>query len=227
MAKILFAERESEYFIQRKIIFEQAGYEVFHFSSEADMPDWEGVQDISGVVVNEQFTLDNPTDLIDKMKSQFAAPVMVFTGKTDEADHSFLLESGADDVITKTATPRLWQARLNALLRPAASKSNSLLTFGLLVIDARARLVTLNDKEIYLTSHEFELLWLLASNAGRVISREHVYKTIIDKPYQDDTRTVDVRISRLRKKLEDDSSQPGKIKTIWKQGYIFVKDAWR
>ncbi|TMP77148.1 DNA-binding response regulator, partial [Pseudoalteromonas ruthenica] len=89
------------------------------------------------------------------------------------------------------------------------------------------RLVTLNNREVYLTSHEFELLWLLARNAGNVLSREYVYQTIIEKPYQDDTRTVDVRISRLRKKLEDDPSQPSKIKTIWKQGYIFVREAWK
>lgn len=227
MAKILVAENETARFVEHKIFFEQAGHEVFHFSHEAQMSQWGLNSEIGGVVMSESFTVGDPTGLIEKIKTQFSVPVMVFTEEMDEEAHSLLLESGADDVVTKTATPRLRQARLNALLRRPSEDKPIILRFGSLVIDSKARLVTLRNKEVYLTSHEFELLWLLASNAGNVISREDVYRTIIDKPYQDETRTVDVRVSRLRKKLEDDSSQPAKIKTIWKKGYIFVRDAWR
>ncbi|TMO62572.1 response regulator transcription factor [Pseudoalteromonas aurantia] len=227
MAKILIAESEVECFTQRKIMFEEAGHEVFQFSDMDEMSQWATSEDVCGVVLSEHFTLGDPTHLIEKVKAKFLAPIMVCTDLKDEDTHSALLESGADDVITTSATPRLWQARLNALLRQYSSDKSAVLTFGSLVVDSQARLVTLNNREVYLTSHEFELLWLLARNAGNVLSREYVYQTIIEKPYQDDTRTVDVRISRLRKKLEDDPSQPSKIKTIWKQGYIFVREAWK
>ena len=84
----------------------------------------------------------------------------------------------------------------------------------------------LEQREIILTSHEFELLWLLASNAGEVLNRDYVHQQMIGRQYDGLDRTVDVRISRLRKKLFDNTSKPYRIKTVCGQGYLFVADAW-
>jgi two-component system OmpR family response regulator/two-component system response regulator RstA len=119
-------------------------------------------------------------------------------------------------------------ARINALLRRGKpiERVNDELQFGDLIIDKTSRIVKLSDTEITLTSHEFELLWLLASNAGEVLSREHVHQHMIGRQYDGLDRTVDVRVSRIRKKLGDNSDKPYRIKTVWGQGYLFVSDAW-
>ena len=148
----------------------------------------------------------------------------------DEDVHSLFLELGADEVIAKDAKPRLWRARLDALLKrqlPYEEESQpEQLSFGQLHIDKNTRRVSFAQERIDLTTHEFELLWLLASQAGKVVKREFVYEQILGKYYRPDTRTIDVRISRLRKKLHDNPSRPEKIKTIWRQGYLFVTDVW-
>ena len=84
----------------------------------------------------------------------------------------------------------------------------------------------LHGKNVDLTSQEFDLLWLLASRAGEVQNRDYIYKAVVGREYDGMDRSVDVRISRLRKKLQDSNETPFRIKTIWGQGYLFVPDAW-
>nr|WP_275446978.1 winged helix-turn-helix domain-containing protein [Pseudoalteromonas sp. Of7M-16] len=146
---------------------------------------------------------------------------------------SLLLELGADDVIATNAKPRLWRARLEAILRKKqivtsikeAGKETTL-SYGALTIKGDERTVLIDNKRVSLTTHEFDLIWLLASSAPKVVSREEIYQTIIGQDYQISSRTVDVRVSCLRKKLGDNASSPQKIKTVWRQGYLFVKEAW-
>nr|WP_247686865.1 helix-turn-helix domain-containing protein [Pseudoalteromonas luteoviolacea] len=82
------------------------------------------------------------------------------------------------------------------------------------------------NQRVSLTTHEFDLIWLLASKAPKVVSREEIYEKIIGQDYQANSRTIDVRVSCLRKKLGDNATSPQKIKTVWRQGYLFVKEAW-
>nr|WP_239032853.1 helix-turn-helix domain-containing protein [Pseudoalteromonas luteoviolacea] len=82
------------------------------------------------------------------------------------------------------------------------------------------------NQRVSLTTHEFDLIWLLASQAPKVVSREEIYEKIIGQGYQINSRTIDVRVSCLRKKLGDNATSPQKIKTVWRQGYLFVKEAW-
>ena len=84
----------------------------------------------------------------------------------------------------------------------------------------------LNETEIDLTSHEFELLWLLASHAGQVLSRQYIYQLLLNIDFDGKDRKIDVRISRLRKKLNDNIETPFRIKTVWGQGYLFAPEAW-
>jgi DNA-binding response OmpR family regulator len=140
----------------------------------------------------------------------------------------YLSENHVDDYVIKPAEPRVLLARISALLRRGQPSVKAIeeLKFGDLSIDKTSRIVKLSGVEIVLTSHEFELLWLLASNAGEVLSREHVHQHMIGREYDGLDRTVDVRVSRIRKKLGDNSDKPYRIKTVWGQGYLFVSDAW-
>ena len=163
-----------------------------------------------------------------EVRDKYALPILMLTAKGEDFDQVIGLELGADDYVIKPAEPRVLLARITALLRRTQEqdKSVQIVTFGELRIDKNSRIVTLKGQEVSLTSHEFELLWLLASNAGDVLSREYVHEQMIGRQYDGLDRTVDVRISRLRKKLGDNSDKPYRIKTVWGQGYLFVSDAW-
>jgi len=162
-----------------------------------------------------------------EVRDKYSLPILMLTAKGEDFDQVIGLELGADDYVIKPAEPRVLLARVNALLRRhQPQKATEELKFGYLNIDKTSRIVKLSDKEVSLTSHEFELLWLLANSAGEVLSREHVHEKMIGRQYDGLDRTVDVRISRLRKKLGDNSDKPYRIKTVWGQGYLFVSDAW-
>lgn len=168
-----------------------------------------------------------------EIRSSFSGPILFMTAKGDNFDQVLGLELGADDYIVKPVEPRLLLARVHALLRRIApekskpeSNNSDQLVFGKLTIDQKSRQTTIGEEQIQLTSHEFDMLWLLAKNASNVVDRDTLYKEIIGREYDGVDRSADVRISRLRKKLHDDAKAPFRIKTIWGKGFFFVADAW-
>lgn len=168
--------------------------------------------------------------LCKKVRQFYSNPILFMTAKNDAIDQILGLEIGADDYVIKPVQPRVLLARLQALLRrhnrlTEATKSQSL-SFGNLIIDQPSRSVTLNDEQIEFTSHEFDLLWMLAENAGNVVHRDLIYTNLIGREYDGLDRSADVRISRIRKKLNDNAQKPYRIKTIWGKGFFFVADAW-
>jgi len=164
------------------------------------------------------------------LRPEFNGPVLMLTAKSTDFDQVLGLEIGADDYVIKPVEPRVLLARVNALLRrgdlPNQSEEKGEINCGGLYINKASRKVTLQDENVDLTSQEFDLLWLLASKAGEVQNRDYIYKAVIGREYDGLDRSVDVRISRLRKKLHDSTETPFRIKTIWGQGYLFVPDAW-
>jgi DNA-binding response OmpR family regulator len=147
------------------------------------------------------------------------------------------LEIGADDYVKKPVEPRVLLARIRALFRRMtrtrgginpqdAIQEEQELHFGSLRIDTSSRSVYLAGTQVDLTTNEFELLLLLARNEGTVLARDAIYMSIRGAGYDGLDRSVDMYISRLRRKLGDDTSHPSRIKTIWGSGYLFVKDAW-
>ena len=166
------------------------------------------------------------------LRKVYHGPILILTAKSSDIDHVMGLELGADDFVHKPIEPPVLLARLRALLRrnqaagPADSRKAEQISFGRLTINCEAHEVKLGDEVLDFTTQEFELLLYLARNAGTVLSRDDIFNNIRGIEYDGLDRTVDVRISRLRKKLRDNPSQPQKIKTIWGKGYLFVKDAW-
>lgn len=155
-------------------------------------------------------------------------PILILTARDNDIDQVLGLELGADDYVVKPIEPRVLVARINALLRRqrmAYSPEHKSLRFGSLTIDTAARAVTLDGKFIALTSNEFDLLYALASKAGEIQSRETLYLQLYKREYDGLDRTLDVRISHLRKKLGDAESA-SRIRTVWGHGYLFVPEAW-
>jgi DNA-binding response OmpR family regulator len=164
-----------------------------------------------------------------QLRPAYASPILILTARNNDIDHVLGLELGADDYVVKPVEPRVLVAHINALLRRGRSKDeppSGLLRFGALVIDRAAHSVRLNDKPIALSSSEFELLACLASHAGEIQSREALFRRLYKRDYDGLDRTLDVRISHLRKKLGEDGDTSERIKTIWGQGYLFVAGAW-
>lgn len=167
------------------------------------------------------------------LRKIFKGPILILTAKSSDIDQVMGLELGADDFVHKPIEPPVLLARLRALLRRTQLNNpellqvgNDVLTFGALSISTKAHEVRLDGRPLEFTTQEFELLSFLAQNAGKVLSRDDIFNNIRGIEYDGLDRTVDVRISRLRKKLHDNPSHPQRIKTIWGKGYLFVAEAW-
>lgn len=161
------------------------------------------------------------------VRAQSNVPILILTARDNDIDHVVGLELGADDYVVKPVEPRVLVARINALLRRRKMQNGTehkTLRFGALTIDTAARAVTLEGRFVALTSNEFDLLYALATKAGEIQSRESLYLQLYKREYDGLDRTLDVRISHLRKKLGDAASS--KIRTVWGHGYLFVADAW-
>jgi len=165
-----------------------------------------------------------------RLRPDYASPILILTARDNDIDHVLGLELGADDYVIKPVEPRVLLARVGALLRrsrtpvdPVAGKS---LSFGRLLINIISRGVKWDGREIALSRNEFDLLVFLASHPGEIQSRERLFKSLYNRDYDGLDRMLDIRISRLRRKLDDDAENPRRIKTIWGQGYLFVPDAW-
>lgn len=172
----------------------------------------------------------NGIDVCRELRMFYAGPILILTASSNDIDQIVGLEIGADDYITKPVEPRVLLARINAILRRTSSDQSlsqqRVMQFGKLKIDDAAKSVELNDEDVQLTTHEFELLGLLAAHAGKVLTRDTIYTALRGFGYDGSDRAVDVKISRLRKKLGDDAAEPRRIKTIWGKGYLFVPSAW-
>jgi two-component system response regulator RstA len=162
-----------------------------------------------------------------EVRKTFRNPILMLTARTDEMDQVLGLEMGADDYVPKPVKPRLLLARIRALLRRVEGEMEATpqrLEFGPLVIDNGAREVLLEGESVEMTSAEYDLLWLLSSNAGRVLSRELIFEKLRGIQYDGQDRSIDVRISRIRPKIGDDPDNPKRIKTVRSKGYLFVSD---
>ncbi|SDN83879.1 response regulator [Pseudomonas jinjuensis] len=164
-----------------------------------------------------------------RVRPEYDGPILMLTARTDDMDQVQGLEMGADDYVCKPVRPRLLLARIRALLRRKESAepaqgavASKRLTFGQLTIDNAMREAWLGEQTIELTSAEFDLLWLLASNAGRILSREEIFNSLRGIEYDGQDRSIDVRISRIRPKIGDDPMHPRQIKTVRSKGYLFV-----
>lgn len=176
-------------------------------------------------------------DVCRDVRPFYKGPILIMTASEDDIDEIIGLELGADDYMSKPVEPRLLLAHIRALLRRKDSEpvednhsenDNILpqrlkLVFGNLVIDADNRAVLMNDKPVDFTTAEFDLLWLLASHAGQILSRDDILNALRGIEFDGLDRSIDARISRLRRRLGDDLENPRFIKTVRAKGYLFLQ----
>ncbi|MBR3601669.1 MAG: response regulator transcription factor [Lachnospiraceae bacterium] len=152
-------------------------------------------------------------------------PIIMLTAKGDDMDKIMGLEYGADDYITKPFNILEVKARIKAIMRRTVSQSGSnkemILEAGTMKLDLDERRVYIEEKEMNLTSKEYDVLELLAKNANHVYSREKLLHMVWGVDYPGDVRTVDVHIRRLREKIEKNPSEPKFVHTKWGVVYYF------
>ncbi len=169
------------------------------------------------------------------LRGQFQGPIVLLTSLDSDMNHILSLEMGASDYILKTTPPAVLLARLRLHLRQRAGSMtlqntpltpHNTLRFGTLSIDPVNRQVMLAQTEITLSTADFDLLWELATHAGQIMDRDALLKNLRGVSYDGLDRSVDVAISRLRKKLLDNATEPYRIKTVRNKGYLFAPHAW-
>jgi len=171
------------------------------------------------------------------LRASWSGPIVLLTSLDSDMNHILSLEMGANDYILKTTPPAVLLARLRLHLRQSgggnsneeiapALSGHKALRFGTLFIDPLNRQVALSDENIPLSTADFDLLWELATHAGQTLNRDALLKTLRGVSYDGLDRSIDVAISRLRKKLNDSATEPYRIKTIRNKGYLFAPHAW-
>ena len=164
-----------------------------------------------------------------KIREFSDVPIIMLTAKTDDMDKLIGFDLGVDDYLTKPFNILELKARIRALLRRAAAKTenapvqSAILAIGSIKLDLDARNAYRDGTPVDLTAKEFDVIEFLMRNPNRVYSREALLDTIWAYEYRSDIRTVDVHIRRLREKLEENPAQPQYILTKWGVGYYFRK----
>ncbi|MCU0492065.1 MAG: response regulator transcription factor [Chloroflexaceae bacterium] len=149
-------------------------------------------------------------------------PILMLTAKADECDRLEGFRCGADDYVTKPFSPDELVCRVQAILRRSNGISHGVLEAGPLAIDPVRHEVKIGQRVLEMAPKEFELLYILASNAGQVYSREYLLERVWGYSYAGNTRTVDVHVNRLRQKLSVEEGCDAMITTEWGVGYKFV-----
>ncbi len=165
-------------------------------------------------------------EVLRRIRQRGAIPVIMLTARGDEADRVVGLELGADDYVPKPFSPRELLARLRAVLRRVQPRAqDERLSAGGIVAEIAARQAWVEGKEVELTGIEFDILIALLRRAGRVVPRH----ALLEQAGRDDAtvgeRTVDVHISKLRKKLGDDPRTPRRIRTVRGVGYVLTDES--
>jgi two-component system, OmpR family, response regulator RstA len=225
-SRVLLVEDSSRLAASIRDYLDRHGYEVY---IEGD-----------GLVVAERFERLRPDLVIldlmlpgrdglsicRELRGRDPVPILILTAKGESIDQVLGLEMGADDYVVKPVEPRVLLARVEALLRrvrPAPLQArDARLTVGQLAIDGASRSAMIGGRAIELTTGDFDILWLLASRKGSVVTRDEILRVVRGIDYDGLDRSIDARICRLRRKLLEAGGAESMIKTVRLRGYLFA-----
>ena len=180
------------------------------------------------IILDVMLPVFNGFEVLSRIRARISTPVVMLTARGDETDRIVGLELGADDYLSKPFSPRELVARLRAILRrtkpekPVEAGAQRKIEVGDVTMDLGMRIVLRQGKPVELTSVEFGLLEVLLRNSGTLVSRKELAKTVLGRPLSPFDRSIDVHISKLRKKLGDKTDGAERIKTIRSAGYIYT-----
>ncbi|MGH8538146.1 MAG: response regulator transcription factor [Gammaproteobacteria bacterium] len=181
-------------------------------------------QDFDALILDIMLPDVDGFEVCRRVRARSEVPILVLTARGEPIDRIVGLELGADDYLPKPFEPRELVARLRAILRRRTGASRAeTLRFGNLELRHDHRQVRIDGQPRTLTGHQFDLLWVLAQNAGRVMSREALMDRLKGQSLEAFDRSIDVHISRIRAAIEDDPKHPKRVITIRGAGYLFAR----
>lgn len=226
MHKILLIDDDVELTAMLKEFLQSEGFSVSIANNGESGAQYIMLEQFDLAVLDVMMPGMNGFETLEAIRQHSEVPVIMLTAKGDESDRFAGLEQGADDYVPKPCTPRELSARIRAILRRTGKKEASQgpkdITLGDLNIMPKIRRATWQDKLIQLTSVEFNLLMLLAENAGNVVSKDNLSEKGLGRKLTKFDRSIDVHISSIRHKLNALSDQTPKIETIYRMGYQLV-----
>jgi len=161
-----------------------------------------------------------------ELRARGSTPILMLTARGENIDQVLGLEMGADDYVVKPVEPRVLLARIEAILRRSRAETGEAravkLEVGRLSVDAARRAATISGRPLDLTTGDFDILWLLASRHGTVVTRDEILRVVRGIDYDGLDRSIDARICRLRRKLQDAGGAESMIKTVRLRGYLFA-----
>lgn len=225
MQKILIVDDETVLVKGLRYSLEQDGYEIDVAYDGEEALEKEAENKYNLIILDLMLPKIDGLQVCQKIRERSEVPIIMLTAKNEDIDKILGLEHGADDYLTKPFNILELKVRIKAILRRATKKESNVINQEIevedFVINTLGRKVTVLGREVNLTAKEFDLLLLLASNPGKVFTREELLEIIWGYEYFGDLRTVDVHIRRLREKIEKNSSQAEYILTKWGVGYYF------
>ncbi len=216
---ILIIDDEQRIIDLARMYLEQDGYAVKSATDGAVGYKLVGELEPSLIVLDLMLPGMDGLEICRKVRGQSDVPIIMLTARGDDIDKIVGLELGADDYLTKPFNPRELLARVKAILRRTDRKSapsSEAVVVGNLSIDPDRRVVLIDERDVDLRMKEFDLVYVLARNPGRVFSRERLLEVVWGYDFAGETRTVDVHIAHLRHKLE---GMTPNIETVWGVGY--------
>ena len=228
--KILVCDDDREIVEAITIYLEKEGYSVIAAYNGKEALDTLRREQVQLIILDIMMPEMDGIEALFRLRECSSIPVILLSAKSEDADKINGLNVGADDYITKPFNILEVKARMKAIFRRSGGSESEgrqseaarkVISSGSLKLDCDARTLQISGREIYLTAKEFDLMELLASNPGKVYSRESLLNTVWGYDYPGDVRTVDVHVRRLREKVEPNASDPKYIQTKWGVGYYF------
>ncbi|ABS35488.1 response regulator transcription factor [Clostridium botulinum] len=224
MSNILIIEDEKRVSEVLKAYLEKEGYKVYCTTKGLESIEIFKSIDIQLIILDLMLPDISGEEVCRIIRQSSDVHIFMLTAKGALNDRIEGLNIGADEYLIKPFSPRELTARVNALFRRLStynSTSNLIFDDGRLGIDYDKRVVKVNGKEVSITPNEFDILYTLVSNKGKVLSREQLINKIFGIDFNGYDRTIDVHIKNIRKKIEEDTKNPKYIVTVMKVGYKF------
>jgi len=203
------------------------GFIVNTVDSSLSMDQFLATNDVDLLILDLMLPGEHGLAIAKRLKKKKDLPIIIVSAQGEDIDRIVGLEIGADDYLPKPFNPRELLARIRAVLRRSSGKieeteiESNRLVFNDYELDLNAHSLSRGGEKVSLTSGEFDLLALLAANPNRVLHRDTILDRLTGAERSPFDRSIDVRVTRLRGKLEFDPAKPELIKTIWGKGYMF------
>jgi two-component system phosphate regulon response regulator OmpR len=226
-SKLLVVDDDPELRDLTKAYLMKNGFIVNSVESSVGMDEFLATNDVDLLILDLMLPGEHGLAIAKRLKKKKDLPIIIVSAQGEDIDRIVGLEIGADDYLPKPFNPRELLARIRAVLRRSSGKieeketESSRLVFNDFELDLNAHSLSRGGEKVSLTSGEFDLLALLAANPNRVLHRDTILDRLTGAERSPFDRSIDVRVTRLRGKLEFDPSKPELIKTIWGKGYMF------